>query len=133
MENYYNSNKYLKLKKSELTPPNYVFGIVWPILYLLLAISFLIIFFENKKKINLGLIIFIIHLIFNFIWTYLFINFKDKRIALVDLIIVLVLIVFSFYEFLKINTFGALLLLPYILWLCFALYLNLFIVINNKF
>lgn len=47
---YYDSKKYTSLKKSKLAPPNYVFGIVWPILYLLLAISFLIIFLEKKNQ-----------------------------------------------------------------------------------
>ena len=131
MNNYYNSNKYSNIKKSKLTPPNYVFGIVWPILYLLLGISFLIIFFENKQVLNIGLIVFLIHLFFNFIWTYLFINYDDKRIALIDLIIVLILIIYCFSEFIQINKIGGLLLVPYIIWLCFAFYLNLFIVINN--
>lgn len=131
MKNYYKSKDYLNLKKSKLAPPNYVFGIVWPILYLLLAISFYLIFQKSKFKLNKPIIIFLIHLFFNLIWTYLFINFKDKKIALVDLLLILILIIYCYFEFIKINKIAGYLLLPYIVWLCFALYLNLFIVINN--
>ena len=132
MNNYYNSQKYDNLKKSPLTPPNYVFGIVWPILYLLMAISFfLILHNSNNSNNNYIIYIFFINLFFNFIWTYLFINFKDKKVALIDLIIVLILICYCFKEFIKINKIAAYILLPYMIWLCFALYLNIYIVINN--
>ena len=132
MDNYYKTTKYTKLKKSPLSPPNYVFGIVWPILYLLMSVSFFIILKINKYSFNsIPLIIFIIHLFFNFIWTYLFQNYKNKMIALIDLLIVILLTIYIIIEFYKINKLASYLLIPYIIWLCFAFYLNLFIVINN--
>ena len=132
MDNYYKTTKYTKLKKSPLSPPNYVFGIVWPILYLLMTVSFFIILKINKYSFNsIPLIIFIIHLFFNFIWTYLFQNYKNKMIALTDLLIVILLTIYIIIEFYKINKLASYLLIPYIIWLCFAFYLNLFIVINN--
>lgn len=132
MDNYYKTAKYTKLKKSQLSPPNYVFGIVWPILYLLMSVSFFIILKINKYSFNsIPLIIFIIHLFFNFIWTYLFQNYKNKMIALTDLSIVILLTIYIIIEFYKKNKLASYLLIPYIIWLCFAFYLNLFIVINN--
>ena len=132
MDNYYKKKEYTQLKKSPLTPPNYLFGIVWPILYLLMAISLFIILKINKYSFNsIPIIIFIIHLFFNFIWTYLFQNYKNKMIALADLLIVILLTIYIIIEFYKINKLASYLLIPYIIWLCFAFYLNLFIVINN--
>jgi translocator protein len=132
MDTYYKTKKYTKLKKSPLSPPNYVFGIVWPILYLLMSVSFFIILKKNKYSFNsIPLIVFIIHLFFNFIWTYLFQNYKNKMIALTDLSIVILLTIYVIIEFYKIDKLASYLLIPYILWLCFAFYLNLFIVINN--
>ena len=132
MDNYYKTTKYTKLKKSPLSPPNYVFGIVWPILYLLMSVSFFIILKINKYSFNsIPIIIFIIHLFFNFIWTYLFQNYKNKMIALTDLSIVILLTIYIIIEFYKKNKLASYLLIPYIIWLCFAFYLNLFIVINN--
>ena len=59
-KNNYYSTDYLELKKSPLTPPNYVFGIVWPILYTMMGISALLVF--NKcNKLCLPLIVFMIH------------------------------------------------------------------------
>lgn len=132
MKNYYNSKPYLDLKKSNLTPPNYVFGIVWPILYTLIGISIFIIYKANKYSFNnLPLILFIIHLFFNSIWTYLFINYKNKIYALIDLSIVILLTAYCTIQFYKINKTASLILLPYLIWICFAFYLNLFIVIKN--
>lgn len=132
MDNYYKKKEYTQLKKSPLTPPNYLFGIVWPILYLLMAISLFIILKINKYSFNsIPIVIFIIHLFFNFIWTYLFQNYKNKMIALADLLIVILLTIYIIIEFYKINKLASYLLIPYIIWLCFAFYLNLFIVINN--
>lgn len=130
-KNNYYSTDYLELKKSPLTPPNYVFGIVWPILYTMMGISALLVF--NKcNKLCLPLVVFMIHLFFNLIWTYLFINIKNKLIALVDLFAVLTLAIYCLIEFRKYSVLASNLLVPYVLWLSFAGYLNIYIVLNNS-
>ena len=69
---------YLLLNKSELNPPSYVFGIVWPILYILMMVSA---FLAHKNIFS----IFIIQLIFNAAWSWLFFRFQMPLIALLDI------------------------------------------------
>lgn len=129
MNNYYNTD-YIKLNKSKLTPPNYVFGIVWPILYMLMAISFGIIY-QKCNKLCFPLKIFMVHILFNIIWTYLFINFKNKLIALIDIVIMICLLIYCILEFRTYSILASNILIPYLIWLGFATYLNLYIVLNN--
>ena len=115
---------YLSLNKSELNPPGYVFGIVWPILYLLMMISAVL---SYKKVFNL----FIIQLIFNAAWSWLFFRFQMPFFSLLDIYLLIGLnsyILKLMYEESKI---AFVLFTPYVLWITFASYLNLYIVINN--
>jgi benzodiazapine receptor len=115
---------YQELVKSSLNPPGYVFGIVWPILYLFMSISAFRTF--NKTK-NL----FFIQLLFNAIWSWLFFAFQMPFIALLN---IWLLIYFNIKLNLKMfnqDKLSGFLFIPYVLWLFFASYLNLFIVLNN--
>jgi benzodiazapine receptor len=114
---------YKNLNKSPLSPPDYVFSLVWLILYVLIIISF-ILNINNKN----ALIFFILQLFFNLIWTYIFFNLKNPELSLLDLLLV---IIFSILYFININQTGKYLIIPYILWLLFAFYLNLYVVIYN--
>ena len=75
---------YLLLDKSELNPPSYVFGIVWPILYILMMVSA----FLAYKRIFL---IFIIQLFFNAAWSWLFFRFQMPLIALLDIYLLILI------------------------------------------
>ena len=128
-----NSNLwYDKLNKSKLTPPNWVFGVVWPILYILMFIALFKIWTNNKCKPYCSAItLFLIQLGLNLSWSPIF--FKLKKIKL-SLIILIALIVFAFITYNKfkiIDNKTSLLFLPYLLWISFAFYLNLYIVIKN--
>lgn len=131
----YSINKdlwYKKLKKPPWTPPNYVFGIVWPLLYLLMSISFYIVLIDKKCFPYCSpLTLFLIQLSFNLIWTTLFFKFKKTKLALLDLILIIIFTLWTYNEFYKINIFASRLLIPYILWLFLALSLNSYIVIMN--
>tara|TARA_B100001027_G_scaffold30854_1_gene18388 strand:+ start:4126 stop:4470 length:345 start_codon:yes stop_codon:yes gene_type:complete len=112
------------LTKSSLNPPGYVFGIVWPILYLFMSVSAYRAYSSISK-------IFFIQLFFNALWSWLFFAFQQPLIALFDIFILIILnikITFLLFKQDKIATF---LYIPYLIWLIFASYLNLFIVINN--
>ena len=115
---------YLLLEKSELNPPSYVFGIVWPILYILMMISA---FLSYKKVFS----IFIIQLNFNAAWSWLFFRFQFPLIALLDIYLLIALNIYILNLMYKENKLAFLLFIPYIVWISFASYLNLFIVINN--
>ena len=115
---------YLSLNKSELNPPSYVFGIVWPILYVLMMISA---YLAYKKVYG----IFIIQLVFNAAWSWLFFRFQMPLISLIDIYLLIALNLYITTLMYKENKLAFILFIPYVLWISFASYLNLFIVINN--
>ena len=113
---------YLALNKAPLNPPGYVFGIVWPILYILMFVV-AIRDYQSIKK------LFYLQLFFNLIWSWLFFYFHLPLIALID-ILILILINIKILTNLQTNISLAL-YFPYIIWLFFATYLNAYIVIFN--
>ena len=115
---------YQGLIKSDLNPPGYVFGIVWPILYLLMGITAWRTFEIIKN-------LFYVQLFLNAIWSWLFFSFHLPLISLIDIWLLIYININIVYKALKIDKLAGLLYVPYILWLLFASYLNLFIVIND--
>ena len=117
---------YNQLKKAPWTPPDYWFGIIWPILYTLMFISLYMVY-NNRKALTL----FVIQFLLNIIWTTIFFRLKMVKLALFDLTLLLFVVVMTIRVFYSINKFAAILLLPYLLWLFVAFSLNLYIVIHN--
>ena len=115
---------YQALIKSPLNPPGYVFGIVWPILYLLMSISAYRTFSETKN-------LFLIQLIFNALWSWLFFAFQMPFVALLNIWLLIYLNIKINLKMFYQDKLSGLLFIPYVLWLFFASYLNLFIVFNN--
>ena len=115
---------YLTLNKSQLNPPSYIFGLVWPILYILMMVSA---FLTYRKVFS----VFLIQLIFNAAWSWLFFRFQMSLVALFDIYILIIINIYLLYLMYKESKIGFLLFIPYVLWISFASYLNLFIVINN--
>lgn len=115
---------YQNLNKSPLNPPGFVFGIVWPFLYLLMSISAYRTFDQTKN-------LFFIQLFFNALWSWLFFAFQLPMIALLNIWLLIYLnIKLNIRMFIE-DKLSSFLYIPYVLWLLFASYLNLFIVINN--
>ena len=115
---------YQALIKSPLNPPGYVFGIVWPILYLLMSISAFRTFNETNN-------LFLIQLLFNALWSWLFFAFQMPLVALLNIWLLIYLNIKINLKMFYIDKLSGLLFIPYVLWLFFASYLNLFIVFNN--
>jgi tryptophan-rich sensory protein len=123
---------YTTLNQSPLTPPNYIFPIAWTILYGLIGSCGFLIWksspFHELKTIK---VLYIFQLLLNLSWTPLFFHYHLPEISLIVLImmdfIVNLLIYFS-YQKIRLVSF---LLIPYLLWLFFASYLNLYILQNN--
>ena len=115
---------YQGLIKSDLNPPGYVFGIVWPILYLFMGIAA----WRNIDTIKID---YYIQLFLNAIWSWLFFSFQLPLIALFDIWLLIFINIKILFIVSKQDKIGAILYAPYILWLFFASYLNVFIVINN--
>ena len=116
--------RYQSLVKSNLNPPGYVFGIVWSILYLLMGITAWRTFYTIKN-------LFYIQLFFNAIWSWLFFSFHLPVISLIDIWLLIFINIKILFMILKQDKLAAFLYTPYIVWLLFASYLNLFIVLNN--
>ena len=115
---------YQNLNKSPLNPPGFVFGIVWPFLYLLMSISAYRTFDQTKN-------LFFTQLFFNALWSWLFFAFQLPMIALLNIWLLIYLnIKLNIRMFIE-DKLSSFLYIPYVLWLLFASYLNLFIVINN--
>ncbi|MBT8270979.1 MAG: tryptophan-rich sensory protein [Flavobacteriaceae bacterium] len=124
------SSWYLELNKAPWTPPGWVFGVAWTLI--MICFSIYLAFLFSKEKSTEKRWIFILALIFNVSWNYIFFNQQLTAWALVNIIILTVLI---FYFFFRFNTdklrIYRLLLLPYMIWLCLATSLNAYIVFNN--
>lgn len=115
---------YDELIKSSLNPPGFVFGIVWPILYLLMAI----VSFQASEKIWK---LFILQLILNAAWSWIFFYFQAPIIALLDIIFLIVINLKILSQLRSLSTLLFSLYLPYLLWLFFAAFLNISIIYLN--
>ncbi len=121
-----NIDWYNSLNKPFLAPPSSVFPPVWTVLYIMIAIS-LILFLKsgmNKSKI-LPLVFFILQLIFNFAWSFLFFNMQNIGLALIDIIFMWIFTLLTVISFFKHSKIASILLIPYLIWISFAFYLNL--------
>ena len=112
------------LNKSVLNPPGYVFGIVWPILYMLMA---LVSYFNHKEISKL----FLTQLLLNAIWSWIFFYFQMPIIAFIDILFLVLINLVIQIRLFKTSKLYALLYFPYPCWLFFAAFLNLNIVILN--
>jgi len=115
---------YEELVKSPLNPPGYVFGIVWPILYLLMGI---VSFFAAEKIWKL----FIIQLALNAAWSWIFFYYQLPIIALLDIALLMLVNAMILSNLKSFSRALFLLYLPYMLWLCFAAFLNVSIIYLN--
>lgn len=128
----YNSMWYQLLNKSLLTPPSFVFSIVWPILYVMMGIS-LYLFLQhglNKEK-RFILWIFVIQLILNLLWSPVFFVWQNIVLAFIIIIVLIILVLINIILFSKYSKPSAILLIPYLFWLMFAGYLNFEIIRLN--
>lgn len=127
------------IKKPPLAPPGILFPIVWSILYVLMGISsYLINELEVDKlsgeKVALRknlLIIYVVQLIFNFFWSIIFFKFSMYKFAFVWLVILWIMVFIFIKNAMKLNKAATYLMVPYIIWMTFAGYLNIMIAIFN--
>lgn len=112
--------------KPSITPPNWVFPIVWTILYILIALSMYYAWMssKNKKQKKLVIIFFTLNLYFNILWTILYFGQQNILGAFADIILMWISIISLIFITHKINKISAYLLIPYLLWVSFAGVLN---------
>lgn len=123
---------YINLDKSNLTPPDITFSIVWTILYVLIAISgWLLWTAATRTKSNFLIYLFFAQMLLNWAWTPLFFFYKLTGWALLDLIVLFSLNLLLLFQCFKNHRLAFWLLVPYTLWLGFAMYLNAVIWLFN--
>lgn len=127
-----NMSIYKTLNRPPLSPPGFIFPVVWTILYILMGISFYKIINSKSKYIEEAKLIYYIQLIANALWTPIFFGFKQYFLAFTWLLMILVFVIFMVTIFYKINKKSAYLQIPYIIWLLFAAYLNFGVFILNS-
>src|SRR3989338_10314722 len=123
---------YIALIKPSFSPPNWIFGPVWTLLYFLMGISFYLIWKQGwKNKVKIAGVFFLSQLALNFLWSFLFFGLRSPLLGLIDILALWGLIVITMKKFYPLSKLAFYLLIPYILWVTFATILNASILILN--
>lgn len=121
----YGNRWFASLVKPDVTPPGWVFGTVWPLLYLMLGLAIAMILHARGARLRwLAISMFIVQIALNFIWSPLFFAAHQVTSALYLVALITVLTLITTLLFARIRRPAALLMLPYLLWLCFATWLT---------
>ena len=125
---------YQALEKPFFTPPGWVFGPVWTLLYLMMGIAAFLVWQKGltDSRVRIALACFIVQLIFNAAWSVIFFGFHSAGWALVDIILLWFAILATVVSFWRVDRVAAGLLLPYIGWVSFAAILNAGLYLLNR-
>jgi len=113
---------FLTLNKPSFNPPAWVFAPVWTSLYLLMGIALFLIW--KNKKTGFAVQVFIIQLILNTLWSFLFFGLRNIQYAFIEIILLWVSILICIILFYRVSKIASYLLIPYIIWVSFASALN---------
>lgn len=124
---------FLTLHKPSWNPPSWLFGPVWTLLYCLMGIAW---YFIWRSEVSVSLkrnafSLFAIQLFLNFLWSILFFKFHQPLYAFIEILVMLLAIVLTMIRFHSISRIAMWLLVPYVLWVSFASYLNYTIWVLN--
>lgn len=122
---------YSSLQKPFLSPPSIVFPIVWSILYVLMGISYGILKQNSQADIKTD-IIYYLQLFVNALWSIFFFIFKWRLFSFIWIILLAILVLWMIINFYSKNKIAGIIQIPYLLWVLFASYLNLFIYLLNR-
>ncbi len=118
------STWYAQLIKPGWNPPNWLFGPVWSILYILMGVSLAMVLNSTSTLKTKAVIVFSVQLILNLAWSYIFFVQKNMGGALIEIIFLLIFIIVTIVSFYPIRKTASYLLLPYLCWVAFASFLN---------
>ena len=119
---------YAILNKPSFTPPSNIFAPVWTILFLLMGISLFLIWRKREpaRQVKIAILFFSIQLGLNILWSFLFFGLKSPFAGLVEILLLWIAISLTITSFYRVSKTAALLLIPYILWVSFAIVLNFY-------
>src|SRR3989344_6167255 len=117
---------YEQLQKPALTPPGWVFGPVWFLLYTLMGVSLYLVWRKRTAEHCqcTALRVFFFQLTLNILWSYLFFGLREPLLAFVEILVLFLAILATAWQFWNVSRMAAYLLMPYILWVGLAAYLN---------
>ena len=121
---------YSQLIKSNYNPPDWIFAPVWTTLYLMMTVAIWF-FWHSKNKDMKTLYLYFIHILFNTTWSVVFFGFHNIFLALINLVILICLIIILIIRFKRVNFVSSYLMIPYLLWCCYALFLNFNLLMLN--
>ncbi len=125
-----NMETFASINKPPLAPPGWLFPVVWTILYILMGIASYLVLTSGKPN-DTALTVYGIQLASNFFWSIIFFNMERYLFAFIWLILLWLLILKTVSLFYGISKPAGYLMLPYLLWVTFAGYLNFFIYLLN--
>lgn len=125
---------YASMNKPALSPPGWLFPVVWTVLYIMMGIASYLVSTEEEDSTvkQRALIVYAAQLLLNFSWSILFFRFSLYLPAFVWLIVMWLMIILCAFDFYRINRTAGVLMMPYILWTTFAAYLNLAAFLLNR-
>lgn len=124
---------YKGLNRPSFSPPNWLFGPVWTILYILMGISLFLIWKQGvSKERNIAMFVFLLQLLLNFAWSFIFFYYNMIGLALIEIILLWISILVMLILFYKIKPMAAYLNIPYLLWVSFATILTAAYFILNR-
>lgn len=120
------STWYASIQKPSFNPPNWVFGPVWTTLFILMGISLFLVWRKGyaDRQVKVALCIFAVQLVLNIIWSFMFFGLRNPLAGLLEIAVLWISIVLTIVYFYNISKAAGLLLVPYILWVSFAAFLN---------
>ena len=130
-----NMNIYKEITTPPLSPPSFLFPIVWTVLFILMGISAAMIYETRtapKRQKDTALSTYAASLFVNFFWSIIFFNMRAFLFAFIWILLLLFLIIATILQYRKINSTAAYLQIPYAVWVTFAAYLNFGIWILNR-
>jgi tryptophan-rich sensory protein len=122
---------YAELRKPPLTPPNWVFGPAWTLLYVAIAVAAWRVW-RARPGPSAALALWGAQLALNALWSFLFFGLEQPELALLDIAVLLAAIVFTTLAFFAVDRVAGWLFVPYLAWVAFASYLNAGVWLLNR-
>lgn len=126
------STWYVSLNKPFFSPPNWLFGPVWTVLYFSMGLALYLVWNKKAKENANAIKIFFIQLALNLLWSVIFFGFHQPLLAFIAIIALWISIFTTIKYFYKISKWATYLLIPYLIWVSFASILNLAIAVLNS-
>lgn len=125
------SEKYAVINKPTLSPPGWVFPIVWTLLFLMMGYASYLVTSSGGRDAKDAMTVYYVQLVLNFFWPIIFFRAHLYTLAIFELILLIALVTVTVIRFSHVDERAGYLTLPYLIWLCFALYLNIGVAVLN--